>query len=675
MLTEEERLVSLNSNPMYVLEQKKRYEHVMQLGGHLQRVNKAISHYTQTGRQLLSNLQALVAELANMEFVATNPELEAYLEVMKAAEIGLSVHFTVAEDDTQAQIDNFVKTEVPKLTELQKSYLKATERFHGEQEKFLALSKKAKPKKTTRKMSSLSTAEVDAAHALFDFVGVMDTMEKEMVTMVHKFLQDYWKTLGELGNAAPRERKVELVSTDDSVEEVAVQRAKMKRKSLSEALERMKKKMDSRYKGGDNKTQKQGYLWRKTKFGGWERMFCVCSAGVLSGSPSVETAHNPSWSINLVWCSVASNDAEDRQNCFTIQSKEKTIVLQAPSVYDMGEWMEVIRNGIASVLMTEQCSPKSLKMGSLTSSQIITVPEAANVCADCKAKGATWLICNKYLVVCDECSGVHRSLTQVSMIRSLTLDDIDKYTEKILQLLPGNPLNEFLERNLGNGQIPPEARFEIRESFIRKKYLDLAFCDRECERDIYQAIREHNLLELLIAIQQGKLESGLENTFTPMHAAACIGDPYCLVIMAQNCDQINVLDEGGWSPLSYATYHQNIVACETLLDLGANVFASHEAHPYLIARQIGSNELMEKYQVYLQADLTGAIQEQKFVPPNTTFTPDDMKWDPIQRGTGPAIVSMSEEAENDLDRALTMLRKRRISGGNKRKIECKTPPV
>ena len=81
--------------------------------------------------------------------------------------------------------------------------------------------------------------------------------------------------------------------------------------------------------------------------------------------------------------------------------------------------------------------------------QMFPRPENLKKCADCKASGATWLIWNKYLVVCDTCSGIHRSLSNVSTIRSLTLDEIDGYTEKILEILKGNPLNRFLEKNIG----------------------------------------------------------------------------------------------------------------------------------------------------------------------------------------------------------------------------------
>ena len=539
-MSTEEDILSLTSNPMYVMEQKKRYQFMTTLVQQLQRVSKLVLQYVQAGRQLSQSFQALVSEFGLMEFVATNPVFDSLLKIMKLVEIGFSAHFTTVEVEAQRKIDALVKEELPEITELQRAHMRASERFNSKQEKFLALSKKAKPKKQSKKQSKLSMAEADSSRALFELVAAIDRLEQRTADVVESFMVSFLNTLASATQDIKDLDGIDVSKDAPNVDPVV---RRVKRKSLAEALERLKRKKDSQYEGGDGKTQKQGYLWRKSKFGNWEKQFCVCSSGVLSGSASPETAHNPSWSMNLVYSSISANETEDRQNCFSIKSLDKTTVFQATSVYDMGEWMDVIRNGIATVLMTDQVPPSQppirakLSHSLRRTPQMFPRPENLKKCADCKACGATWLIWNKYLVVCDTCSGIHRSLSNVSTIRSLTLDEIDGYTEKILEILKGNPLNQFLEKNIGDHQIPPEAPFEVRNHFIQKKYVELAFCDRECNKDPYQALAEHNMEDLLIAILQEKVRNGAKDVFTPMHAAACIGDPYQIAVIAQNSDR------------------------------------------------------------------------------------------------------------------------------------------
>ena len=48
---------------------------------------------------------------------------------------------------------------------------------------------------------------------------------------------------------------------------------------------------------------------------------------------------------------------------------------------------------------------------------------ANKVCADCAAPDPSWGVCNLGIMVCIECSGVHRSMgILVSKVRSLELD-------------------------------------------------------------------------------------------------------------------------------------------------------------------------------------------------------------------------------------------------------------
>lgn len=187
----------------------------------------------------------------------------------------------------------------------------------------------------------------------------------------------------------------------------------------------------------------------------------------------------PYHAVNLL-TSTIKVDAEqtDLRFCFRIISPSKHYTLQAESAIDRMDWIEKITGVIASLLcsqMPEQklpCSPMSSghqrtasESSSLGSSSDFdhTIPEdnalqncnlighrdhsgrglqgfrthgklesplelfrkvpGNNVCADCGSPEPDWASLNLGVLLCIECSGVHRNLgVHISKVRSLTLD-------------------------------------------------------------------------------------------------------------------------------------------------------------------------------------------------------------------------------------------------------------
>lgn len=103
-------------------------------------------------------------------------------------------------------------------------------------------------------------------------------------------------------------------------------------------------------------------------------------------------------------------------------------------------------------------------------------------CADCGSGIKTeWVSINLAIILCIECSGIHRSLgTHISKVRSLTLD-INSFTTDIVELLllVGNRISNMVwEAKLEPGIKPsPQATREQRLRFITAKYVDKAFVE------------------------------------------------------------------------------------------------------------------------------------------------------------------------------------------------------
>lgn len=101
-------------------------------------------------------------------------------------------------------------------------------------------------------------------------------------------------------------------------------------------------------------------------------------------------------------------------------------------------------------------------------------------CADCGSEAKTeWVSINLAIVLCIECSGIHRSLgTHISKIRSLTLD-IKSFTTDIVELLKqvGNTMaNDVWEAKLDLIHKPtPQATRDQRLRFITHKYAEKGY--------------------------------------------------------------------------------------------------------------------------------------------------------------------------------------------------------
>jgi Arf-GAP/SH3 domain/ANK repeat/PH domain-containing protein len=103
-------------------------------------------------------------------------------------------------------------------------------------------------------------------------------------------------------------------------------------------------------------------------------------------------------------------------------------------------------------------------------------------CADCGSSNKVeWVSLNLAIIVCIECSGIHRSLgTHVSKVRSLTLDTTS-FTPDIIELLllVGNRVsNMVFEARLDPAmKLTPQANREQRLKFITAKYVDRAYVE------------------------------------------------------------------------------------------------------------------------------------------------------------------------------------------------------
>ncbi|KAI8095641.1 hypothetical protein BDF21DRAFT_489137 [Thamnidium elegans] len=134
------------------------------------------------------------------------------------------------------------------------------------------------------------------------------------------------------------------------------------------------------------------------------------------------------------------------------------------------------------------------------------------ICADCSAKNPDWCSLNLGILICIECSGIHRSLgTHISKVRSLTLDSAS-FTPDIIQLLlsignaKSNTVWEFDAVTSHKKPIPTDTR-DSKLKYIQLKYVDRLFVSKQETQNpmdiLYHAIAQDDIPKALYSIALG----------------------------------------------------------------------------------------------------------------------------------------------------------------------------
>jgi Arf-GAP/GTPase/ANK repeat/PH domain-containing protein 1/3 len=109
-----------------------------------------------------------------------------------------------------------------------------------------------------------------------------------------------------------------------------------------------------------------------------------------------------------------------------ITSDQRRLEFMASSIQERDEWVQLIGQQIGKALVAQQAESKNGRpMASKSETDEIFRIPGNDRCADCGSfeNAPSWAVCNYGIVICIECSGVHRKLgSHVSKVRSLELD-------------------------------------------------------------------------------------------------------------------------------------------------------------------------------------------------------------------------------------------------------------
>ncbi|KAM9751240.1 arf-GAP with coiled-coil, ANK repeat and PH domain-containing protein 3 isoform 2-T2 [Menidia menidia] len=422
--------------------------------------------------------------------------------------------FDQAQRSVKQQLQNFVKEDVRKFKETKKHFDRVREDMEIAQVKN-AQAPRNKPHEVEEATGALSITRKCFRHLALDYVLQINVLQAKkkfeildaMLSFMHAQYSLFQQGYNLLDQIDPYMKKL-AAELDQLVIDSAMEKREMEHKHAT--IQQRTLIQDFSY--DDSKVEfnvdapngvvMEGYLFKRASnaFKTWNRRwFSIQNSQLVYQKKLKDSLTVVVEDLRL--CSVKPCEDIERRFCFEVVSPSKSCMLQAESEKLRQAWIQAVQASIASAYrespdtyyiehLDRTASPSTSSIDSAseprersgrgeTILQRIQCLPGNQHCCDCGQADPRWASINLGILLCIECSGIHRSLgVHCSKVRSLTLDSWEPELLKLMCELGNSVINHIYEgsyQDQGLKKPLASSSRQEKEAWIKAKYVEKKF--------------------------------------------------------------------------------------------------------------------------------------------------------------------------------------------------------
>ncbi|KAM4563728.1 arf-GAP with coiled-coil, ANK repeat and PH domain-containing protein 3-like isoform 2-T2 [Odontesthes bonariensis] len=422
--------------------------------------------------------------------------------------------FDQAQRSVKQQLHNFVKEDVRKFKETKKHFDRVREDMEIAQVKN-AQAPRNKPHEVEEATGALSITRKCFRHLALDYVLQINVLQARkkfeildaMLSFMHAQYSLFQQGYNLLDEIDPYTKKL-AAELDQLVIDSAMEKREMEHKHATVQQRTLMQDFsydDSKVEfnvDAPNGVVMEGYLFKRASnaFKTWNRRwFSIQNSQLVYQKKLKDSLTVVVEDLRL--CSVKPCEDIERRFCFEVVSPSKSCMLQAESEKLRQSWIQAVQASIASAYrespdtysiehLDRTASPSTSSIDSAseprehggrgeTHLQRIQCLPGNEQCCDCGQADPCWASINLGILLCIECSGIHRSLgVHCSKVRSLTLDSWEPELLKLMCELGNSVINHIYEgsyQHQGLKKPLPSSSRQEKEAWIKAKYVEKKF--------------------------------------------------------------------------------------------------------------------------------------------------------------------------------------------------------